>query len=133
MDWSKYPNFKQSEMACKCGCGFVNISKKLMDMLQKARTIAGIPFVINSACRCLANNTKEGGSLASDHLASKTKECFGVDIAVNGDRSAFIIERALIKAGFDRIGHYLDKSIIHAGIGKESGGTNDSRVRWVKR
>ncbi|MCL1826555.1 MAG: D-Ala-D-Ala carboxypeptidase family metallohydrolase [Candidatus Cloacimonetes bacterium] len=127
-DWSVYPNFKQSEFTCKCGCGTNRMSKLVMDMLQNARTTAGIPFVINSACRCPTHNLKVSKSNSGDHITDSNNLCFGVDIASINSRNRFLILQALILAGFDRIG--VDDRFIHAGIGKSLGGRMDDKVVW---
>ena len=155
-DWSVYPNFKEREFACRCGCGSNRISKKLLDMLQRARTIAGVPFVITSGCRCPRHNSTVSKSQNSDHLCSpplregtpiispsregaggcgnpspsgEVLVCFGVDIATSNDRARFVIDRALKQVGFDRIG--IDRRFIHAGISTGLGGRNASDQEWL--
>jgi len=155
-DWSVYPNFKEREFACRCGCGANRISKTLLDMLQQARTIAGVPFVITSGCRCSRHNSTVSKSQNSDHLCSPplregtpiispSREgaggcgnpspsgealiCCGVDIACTTDRNRYIIIQALKIAGFSRIG--IASGFIHAGIGRSFGGRNDDNVIWL--
>ena len=129
-NWNDYANFKQNEMACKCGCGINRVSKELMDRLQRARTIAGVPFVVNSACRCLQHNRNIGSSDSSDHVTTASQPCIGIDIQAADSVRRFHIMRGLFAAGFDRIAPSFERNFIHAGIGKSQGGKNDSNVMW---
>lgn len=61
------PNFKRSEFACKCGCGFDSIDLRLVNMCQTIRDRIGKPIKINSACRCAKHNAKCGGVKNSTH------------------------------------------------------------------
>ena len=90
-------------------------------LLQKARDIAGIPFVINSGIRTTAWNKKIGGVPNSAHTRGLAS-----DIAVKNDRERYIILNALILAGFKRIGIY--KTFIHCDTDK----TLPMRVIWYK-
>ena len=101
-------NFDSSEFSCNC-CGLSNISGKLVKMLQVARDIADIGFIITSATRCPVHNKKSGGLASSAHLAG-----YAVDISANNGRERQIILAALIKAGFIRIG--ISKHFIHVDI-----------------
>lgn len=78
-----------------------------LDRLQVARTLAGIPFAINSGYRTPAHNKKVGGTSLSAHTRGH-----GVDIAANASTTRFKILKALIAAGFTRIG--IGKGFIHA-------------------
>lgn len=64
-------NFKPEDFTCKCGCGEAKASTDLIVKLQKARTTAGFPFVVNSAYRCEAHNKKVGGATSSRHLTGE--------------------------------------------------------------
>ena len=44
--------FTRSEFNCKCGCNTNYIDSDFLDMMDKARRIAGVPFKINSGYRC---------------------------------------------------------------------------------
>lgn len=112
--------FKHEEFECKCGCGTNIISQKLVDRLNLARHIAGVPFVINSGCRCENHNAEIGGSKTSSHLLG-----LAVDIKVNNDADRFLILNGLIKAGFARIG--VAKTFIHADIDRAK---NQNRL-WI--
>lgn len=101
--------FTAAEFACHCGCGKSDISAELVVMLNKARTLSGQPYKINSACRCEAHNHAVGGVSFSSHLKG-----LAVDIALSGDRHRGAILYGLITAGFRRIG--LGKNFIHVDI-----------------
>ena len=128
-DWTVYPNFKQTEFNCRCGCGTNRISKELLDMLQYARKKAAIPFVITSGCRCPKHNSDIGTTATSDHIADENNICYGVDIACTVDRNRYVLITALKNAGFNRIG--IARGFIHAGIGRHFDGRNDDNVIWL--
>ena len=45
-------HFKKSEFTCKCGCKQNLINVEMLEMLDKARAMAKIPFVVTSGYRC---------------------------------------------------------------------------------
>jgi uncharacterized protein YcbK (DUF882 family) len=75
-------------------------------MLDQARHIAGIPFVITSGYRTPQHNARVGGVRGSSH-----KSGYAVDIRVRGSKERFAIIDAAIKAGFTRIG--VSQNFIH--------------------
>jgi zinc D-Ala-D-Ala carboxypeptidase len=109
MDWNKYkPEFTKEEFRCKCGCNQAEMKEDFMDMLHSARKLANRPFIITSGYRCEKHNKNVGGTDRSDHLTGN-----GADISVRSGRERWVIEDALIKCGFIRIGHGRD--FIHCG------------------
>lgn len=54
-------NFKVSEFACHCGCGFNVIDQRVINMAQTIRDALGVPVHVNSGCRCDKRNAKVGG------------------------------------------------------------------------
>lgn len=98
--------FKRREEWCPC-CQSGGLLPDFRDKLNKAREIAGIPFILNSAYRCDSHNADVGGSATSSHLYG-----VAVDIRCTGSRDRFLIVDALIKAGIHRIG--IHKNFIHA-------------------
>lgn len=121
VDWKDYyPLFVRDEFVCKCGCGQEDMKKSHMDMLFRARVLAGIPFVIRSGYRCVNHNKNVGGSATSDHLGG-----YGSDIQAKSGRAKWIIDEALIKAGFTRLGEGSD--FYHAGNDPK----NPEKVRWT--
>lgn len=108
-DWSKYaPLFEKEEFDCKCGCGLNNMQESHMDKVYTARVEANTPFVIVSGSRCPEHNKTEGGTDTSDHLRG-----YGSDIQAKSGRKKFIVENALRRAGFNRMGR--GNTFVHAG------------------
>jgi len=77
-----------------------------LEVLDKARELAGVPFKINSGYRCEKHN-KEVGSTSRNHTSGNA-----ADIACTDGPTRFKIVRGLIAAGFKRIG--VAKTFIHA-------------------
>jgi len=96
------------EFACPC-CSENFTDIRLVDRLNTSRDLAGIPFVINSGYRCEAHNAAVGGSKTSSHVKG-----LAADIAVKNSHSRYVMLRALMDTGFNRIGVY--KTFIHADI-----------------
>jgi zinc D-Ala-D-Ala carboxypeptidase len=105
----EYRYFNEDEFTCKCGCGTNNISSKLIERLDNARHIAGVPFVLSSGCRCPSHNKNVGGSPTSSHVNGTA-----VDIKVSSSKDKYKILTALMLEGFDRIG--IAKTFIHVDI-----------------
>lgn len=105
--------FKIDDFKCKCGCGLNNISEELLEKLDNAREDAGIPFVINSACRCEKHNKREGGAISSKHLTG-----MAVDIKTTTSIDRYKIVKSLIKNGFVGIG--IANTFVHADIDRTS-------------
>ncbi len=92
-------HFKISEFLCPCCLrGVEEMSEGLLHMLDTARDIAGIPFIINSGFRCSKHNKEVGGSPTSSHLKG-----LAVDIKADNSRKRYLIVKALIQAGFHRM------------------------------
>lgn len=88
-----------------------NMKKDFLVKLDEAREIAGIPFNITSGWRSRETNERlirEGykASKNSSHLAG-----VAVDIACSNSIDRINIVKALVKAGFSRIG--IAKTFIH--------------------
>jgi len=89
-------------------------------MLDSARTIAGIPFEINSGYRSTAHNKLVGGVSNSAHT-----EGFAADIKVKNSNERKIILSALQKAGFNRFG--IGRTFIHV----DNHPTKPADVIWL--
>jgi len=113
-------HFPDYELECNCGCGLMNMQETTMQKVERARVIAGIPFGVNSASRCLIRNEAEGGTDESSHL-----DGWALDIAVTSSRARFIILKALMTVGFTRIG--IGKNFIHV----DDDPTKAPDVSWV--
>ena len=68
-------------------------------MLDMAREIAKIPFIITSGYRTLEHNRVVHGSTKSSHMKG-----YAADISYDNERDGLIIVSALTLAGFRRIG-----------------------------
>lgn len=88
-----------------------NLDIELVKMLDKARTIAGIPFMINSGFRTAEHNKKVGGVANSAHLTGKA-----VDLRATNNSEIFTIVNASMQAGFKRIGINWDSKFVHIDI-----------------
>ncbi len=118
MSYSYFTN-KDFE-GCTPPCSIADMSSKTLVMLDKARNIAGIPFVLNSAYRSVEYELTRGRDGTSAHTTGKA-----VDIrAING-RQRWLVISALIEAGFTRLG--IGKGFIHADNDPEK----DPKVVWV--
>jgi len=113
-------NFSRHEFACKCACGYDEISLVLVRRLQGMRNLLGSSITVTSGCRCEQHNRYCGGSENSDHLAGE-----GVDVFVDSSRTRFRLIGLAYVEGFPRIG--IAKTFIHLGINPE----NDKDVLWL--
>jgi uncharacterized protein YcbK (DUF882 family) len=84
----------------------VNMQHSTVQMLDEARALAGIPFVVNSGFRTGSHNAAIGGSANSAHLRG-----FAVDIRCQSQTNFERVALAVIAVGFRRIG--LHHSFIH--------------------
>lgn len=84
----------------------VKMQRSTLAMLDKARQIAGIPFVIESGIRTEAHNQEVGGVSGSAHVRG-----YAVDIRTTPETQKIIVS-ALVKAGFKRIG--IGANFVHA-------------------
>lgn len=106
IDWSEIKHFKKEEFTCKCGCGQNNIIDELVLLLEIARKMANVPFVINCGCRCEKHNKEVGGVEDSAHTKG-----LAVDISTLSDCVRFNVASALLKVGFKRV--LLYSTFIH--------------------
>lgn len=58
------------ETVCKCGCG-LNITSKLMNLLNDFREGYGKPMIVLSGARCEAHNRAVGGAKVSAHVEGR--------------------------------------------------------------
>lgn len=92
---------------------------EFLTMIDRARDIAGVPFVINSGFRTVAHNT-EVGTVNSSHLTG----C-AADIAVRNSAQRFRIMAALVAVGFTRIG--IGATFLHC----DNDTTKTPGVAWL--
>ena len=87
----------------------VGLNANLLAMLDNARMMSGIPFIITSGVRTEEENEEAGGVADSSHLTG-----LACDIACENDEQAFCIIYGACGAGFKRIGR--GKGHIHLDI-----------------
>lgn len=100
----KYEFFKESEI--------VGLKPELVSLLDKARKLAGIPFVITSGLRTEDKNEAVGGVKDSSHLRGEA-----VDLLADTPEKKHKILQALLTVGFKRIGIYPRH--LHCDISKD--------------
>jgi hypothetical protein len=77
------------------------VKHETVEMLDKAREKAGIPFVITSGYRSDAQNARAGGIKDSAHTSG-----YAVDIRVRNSSERYKIVNACLEVGFNRVGVY---------------------------
>lgn len=87
----------------------IGLSDKLMSMLDNARTIADIPFIITRGLDTPEHNKAVGGVPNSAHLKG-----LGADLQCTDSSNRFAMVYSLFVAGFKRI--EITKSHIHVDI-----------------
>ena len=116
---SKY--FKESEFqACSPACSLQDMDQTLMNRLDRARELAGIPFVLTSAYRSTEWDRGKGRSGTGAHTIG-----VAVDIRCNTSRNRFLIVQALLHVGFRRIG--IADNFIHV----DGSAEHDDMVIWT--
>lgn len=94
---------------------------EFLQKLDAARAAAGIPFKINSGFRTAAHNAKLKGSVVdSSHCAG-----WAADIHCSESIQRYTIVKALISAGFNRIG--IANTFIHV----DCDPTKPKNVTWL--
>ena len=91
-----------------------------LNLLDKAREVANIPFKINSGVRTEEHNKSCGGKVNSSHLKG-----LAADISVKDSRTRFLVINALISVGLHRIG--IAKSFIHV----DADNSKSRNVYWT--
>lgn len=103
----RWPNFSDREFClCSPSCSLLDMDPSFMDRLQTARTIAGVPFKINSAFRSVEHELSKNRSGKSMHTLGRA-----VDIKCCDSGSRYKIVSALVAAGFHGIG--IGSTFIH--------------------
>ena len=101
----------QEEIACKCGCGLANMSADTIVLFDSIRDELGHPLIINSGCRCAAQNSVVGGKVDSEHLPDEDGMCEAIDIACGNSVDRLAIVKTAIELGCKRIG--IANTFIH--------------------
>lgn len=98
IDWTNYPNFAESELACK-HTGKTGVTSGFMDKLQALRTAYGKPMKINSGFRHPTHPLEARKSTPGAHASGQA-----VDIAVGPGEDAYELVRLALVHGFTGIG-----------------------------
>jgi uncharacterized protein YcbK (DUF882 family) len=116
--------FKQEEFLCKCrhDCDKdkVRPDDGLLVLLDKARELAGVPFVVESGIRCPEHNAEVGGVDSSAHIWG-----LAVDIRAMDSVTRYKVLRAMFDVGFKRIG--IGANFIHVDTDSSKG----QEVCWL--
>ncbi len=107
---------------CNCGCKSAFIEPRLLESLEKLRTILGKPIKILSGYRCINHNAEEGGGKNSQHLYGKA-----ADVMVSGVSVLALYEAALLVKDFEAggIGLYPDNNFVHVDV-------RNTKARWAR-
>lgn len=90
----------------KVHCSIADLDPESLALLDQARRIAGIPFIVTSAYRSKESELAKGRTGNSAHTRGRA-----FDIACVSDRHRALIVSAALKAGFTRIG--IARTYIH--------------------
>jgi zinc D-Ala-D-Ala carboxypeptidase len=74
---------------------------EFVDLLDRARRISGVPYLITSGKRTVEDNEQVGGAKESSHLLG-----VAVDLRCHDSVTRFKILKGLVAVGFCRIGIY---------------------------
>ena len=113
-------HFKIDEFTCKCGCQQNRIKLDFISKLDNARSIAGIPFVVNSGYRCKKHNKAVGGAPKSAHTMG-----IAADIKCDNSTNRYKIINACMTVGLRRIG--IAGSFVHVDYDQ----TKPQNVIWL--
>ena len=112
-------HFDIDEFTCPT-CGKAKMDGNFLAMLDRARDMANVPFVVNSGYRCHTQNMKVGGKPGSSHTRG-----MGADIQAIDSQIRFRILEAALAVGFTRIG--IGSTFIHL----DSDETKPQCVSWT--
>lgn len=119
--WSELRWFKKNEFQCPC-CGTTKMYKPFLNLLDKARQYANVPFRITSGYRCVNHNSHCGGIDTSLHLAGRACDIHVVDSSWRASAVG-----ALLGFSGVTIGIYSAKTHIHVHYQQ-----NKNNIMYVK-
>lgn len=107
--------FKEDEFAaCNPSCSMSQMNENLLIRLDVARHILGAPIELSSAYRTVDHEINKGRSGTSSHCKGFAVDLRCLDSPRFGSHYRLRLVRALLMAGFTRIGVY--KNFVHADI-----------------
>ena len=110
--WDDIKYFKQSEFACKCGCGVSEMNETLIRVADRTREHFGTPIRVSSGRRCATHNARVGGVSNSRHTANPGK---AMDFCATGKTSAQVLEYVQ-KQPEIRYAYAIDGSYVHMDV-----------------
>jgi uncharacterized protein YcbK (DUF882 family) len=125
---SRWPNFSNTEMHCRCGycqSGMSAMDPDFLDRLQFLRTVYGKPMVVSSGHRCARHPAELGKSKTGEHTLG-----LAVDVRCHGADALRLLQLAL-ELGFNRIGvsQKGNSRFLHLGV-SPIGGPLPSPALW---
>ncbi|HAT8542817.1 TPA: D-Ala-D-Ala carboxypeptidase family metallohydrolase [Vibrio vulnificus] len=90
---SRWANFSDKELRCKCGCNQSNPNiefVQLIDKVQLIRQILGVPIPVSSAYRCINHPEERNKAKAGWHTKA------AIDLAVSREVAYKVLELAFI-------------------------------------
>jgi zinc D-Ala-D-Ala carboxypeptidase len=113
LDWTKYPNFSEKELACKY-TGECDMHPVMMHILQSIRTEYARPMFISSGFRSVKHPVEQEKDKPGEHACG-----MAVDILCHGDNALKILKIAQAW-GINRIGLHQKGNVngrfIHLGV-----------------
>jgi zinc D-Ala-D-Ala carboxypeptidase len=97
MNWDNFPNFTESEFACR-HCGKVNMNPEFLQKLQALRTAYAKPMRITSGYRCPDHPVEAQKTVSGAHTSGRA-----ADVAVQGHDAHELLKLAF-QFGFTGIG-----------------------------
>ena len=108
----------------------VGVDGWLINKLDMAREVAGVPFVVVSGKRSVEENVRVGGASSSAHLSGNA-----VDISCGNPTALWKMLQGLLHAGVPRIGLngvVSDGKFIIRGIHADNDPTKPQNVVWIR-
>ena len=117
----KYFKLSEFDSPDVLGSG-AKMDKHFLEILEKARGIAGVPFKVLSGYRTKEHNLKVGGRVGSSHCKGLAADIY----LPNNSRARFLIINSILKAGISRIGISFKGNFVHIDIDS----SKDNNVLW---
>ena len=118
----EYFDISEFDSPDKIGSG-EKMDKVFIHLLDKARSIAGVPFKITSGYRTKEHNLKVGGRVGSSHCKGHAADIY----LPKSSRKRFLIINALLEVGFNRMGISFEKRFVHVDMDR----SKDENVLWT--